>query len=103
MNTRLPSPEKPWQENYAIMLKPSSDDGNGDAERKMVGVIGIPRLSHDEMAAEVGYGIMVSEWGKGYASEALSRFTEYYFDSKSKSFSLSRNHGCPVLIAIRMA
>jgi RimJ/RimL family protein N-acetyltransferase len=48
----------------------------------MVGVIGIPRLSHDGSAAEVGYGICVEEWGRGYATEAFVLFRQHYFNSQ---------------------
>jgi RimJ/RimL family protein N-acetyltransferase len=78
MLARLPSPSAPFIENYAIMLKPESEESVG----KMVGVIGIPRLSHDESAAEVGYGICVEEWGRGYATEAFILFRQHYFNSQ---------------------
>ncbi|KAE9379965.1 acyl-CoA N-acyltransferase [Stipitochalara longipes BDJ] len=83
---RFPSAEKPFIENYAIILKNSNGNGNEAGEEskesEMIGVIGIPRLSHDGLAGEVGYGIMPSFWGKGYASEALGLFVRYYFNSK---------------------
>jgi len=56
----------------------------------MIGTIGIPRLSHDGVAAEVGYGITPEFWGQGYASEALIMFVKLYFSSKSELLILSR-------------
>lgn len=78
MESRLPSPTEPFKENYAIMLLSTEPS-------QLVGVIGIPRLSHDGLAAEVGYLILPAAWGKGIASEALSLFTQYYFDSSRES------------------
>lgn len=71
-------------ENYAIILKDESSGKEGVESGVMIGVIGIPRLSHDEMAAEVGYGITPGFWGKGYASEALRLFVQHYFNSESE-------------------
>jgi hypothetical protein len=85
MLARLPSAENPFMENYAIVLK-SVTEGMEKGERGgMIGVIGIPRLSHDGLAAEVGYAITPDFWGRGYASEALILFVKHYFNSESKS------------------
>jgi hypothetical protein len=71
-------------ENYAIVLK-SVAEGMEEGERGgMIGVIGIPRLSHDGLAAEVGYAIVPDFWGRGYASEALILFVRHYFNSERK-------------------
>lgn len=84
---RFPSAEKPFIENYAIILKDDNGNsdvvGDGETRGKMIGSIGIPRLSHDGVASEVGYGITPEFWGKGYASEALVMFVRLYFNSKS--------------------
>lgn len=48
----------------------------------MIGSIGIPRLSHDGQAAEVGYGIHPDHWGSGYATEALELFVSHYWTSE---------------------
>jgi ribosomal-protein-alanine N-acetyltransferase len=85
MLNRLPSPSKPFIENYAIILKPGEGISGGGKRGDMIGVIGIPRLSHDGLASEVGYGITPAFWGKGYASEALNLFVRHYFNSKSTS------------------
>jgi RimJ/RimL family protein N-acetyltransferase len=83
---RFPSAEKPFIENYAIILKVENSKEIAGEGGEMIGVIGIPRLSHDGLAAEVGYGLIPEFWGKGYASEALNVFAKYYFNSKSKFF-----------------
>ncbi|KAN0119356.1 Acetyltransferase (GNAT) domain containing protein [Hyaloscypha variabilis] len=79
---RFPSAEKPFIENYAIILKAKNRKETAGEGGEMIGVIGIPRLSHDGLAAEVGYGLIPEFWGKGYASEALNIFAKYYFNSK---------------------
>jgi RimJ/RimL family protein N-acetyltransferase len=91
MLSRLPGPGKEFMENYAIMLKTPPhhsmekgirEEGKEEEEEKMIGVIGIPRLSPDGLSAEVGYAILPEYWGMGYASEALILFTSYYFNSE---------------------
>jgi RimJ/RimL family protein N-acetyltransferase len=74
-------------ENYGIMLKNSTsigEEGNGNTGEKMIGILGIPRLSPSELAAEVGYALLPEYWGMGYASEALTLFRTYYFNSTRK-------------------
>jgi RimJ/RimL family protein N-acetyltransferase len=83
---RFPSAEKPFIENYAIILKVENSKETAGEGGEMIGVIGIPRLSHDGLAAEVGYGLIPEFWGKGYALEALKMFAKYYFNSRSKFF-----------------
>ncbi|PMD60925.1 uncharacterized protein K444DRAFT_612207 [Hyaloscypha bicolor E] len=93
MLTRLPSAENPFMENYAIILKSVAEGMEAGECGGMIGVIGIPRLSHDGLAAEVGYAILPDFWGMGYASEALILFVRHYFNSESKSlliFPISR-------------
>ncbi len=77
-------------ENYAILLKNTPEEegletktspANERVKLRMIGSIGIPRLNGDGKSAEVGYGILPSYWGKGYATEALSLFTAYYWNS----------------------
>jgi RimJ/RimL family protein N-acetyltransferase len=96
MLTRLPSAENPFMENYAIISKSVAEGVEGE-RGGMIGVIGIPRLSHDGLAAEVGYAISPDFWGRGYASEALILFVRHYFNSESKSlltFPISRLSAC---------
>jgi predicted acetyltransferase len=85
MLTRLPSAEKPFMENYAIVLKSVAEGMEAGEQGGMIGVIGIPRLSYDGSAAEVGYAISPDFWGRGYASEALILFVQHYFNSERKS------------------
>ena len=71
-------------ENYAILLK-GTDTGEGrEGKLKMIGTIGIARLSADEEYAEVGYGILEKFWGVGYATETLRLFVDHYFNSERK-------------------
>lgn len=67
-------------ENYAIILKNSTSE-EGNSGEKMIGILGIPRLSPSGAAAEVGYALLPEYWGMGYASEALILFRTYYFNS----------------------
>jgi hypothetical protein len=85
MLARLPSAENPFMENYAIVLKSVSEGMEKGERGGMIGVIGIPRLSHDGLAAEVGYAITPDFRGRGYASEALILFVRHYFNSERKS------------------
>lgn len=71
----LPSPEHPYKEMFAIILR-GSEDSNGKPQ--MVGAIGIPRISED--GVEVGYGVNARDVGKGYAPEALRLFVHYYWN-----------------------
>jgi RimJ/RimL family protein N-acetyltransferase len=80
--SRQPSDEKPWMEMYMIVLRPSSTE-----PAQQIGAMGILRVSEDGKAAEVGYGILATHRGKGYAPEALKLLVNYYWNSKSKSCS----------------
>jgi RimJ/RimL family protein N-acetyltransferase len=78
-------------ENYGIMLKHSTstsasigEEANEEKE-KMIGILGVPRLSPDGAAAEVGYAILPEYWGRGFASEALVLFQRWYFESERRS------------------
>ena len=53
--------------------------GTIDCEGRAVGDLAI-HLSDDEKVAEVGYMLARSEWGNGYASEAVDRVVDYLFD-----------------------
>jgi RimJ/RimL family protein N-acetyltransferase len=77
--SRLPSDEKPFMENMAIMLRPTSPD----TKPELIGLLGIVRISSGGKAAEVGYGILPEHWGHGYAPEALKLFVDYYWTSES--------------------
>ena len=68
-----PTPEKPWNERWAIMLK----DENKDAKLRMIGVVGLVR------EPEIGYKLHPDFWGKGYMSEALDMFIKMWFGMES--------------------
>ncbi|KAE9366327.1 hypothetical protein N431DRAFT_352635, partial [Stipitochalara longipes BDJ] len=72
------TPEKPWIDNYAILLRSADDEGE---KTRMVGTVGVVRLPGAEFvdAAEIAYGIHSEFWGKGYASEALGMFVALYW------------------------
>ncbi|PMD32166.1 acyl-CoA N-acyltransferase [Hyaloscypha variabilis F] len=72
------SPEKPWLDNHAILLRSSGNEGE---ESRMIGTVGVVRLPGDAFfdSAEIAYGIHSDFWGKGYASEALGMFVGLYW------------------------
>jgi RimJ/RimL family protein N-acetyltransferase len=73
-------------ENYAILLRPTEAE-----TATMIGSIGIPRLSRNGCAAEVGYGIHPDYWGSEYATEALELFVSHYWNSDSEVLSSISN------------
>jgi RimJ/RimL family protein N-acetyltransferase len=81
------SPEKPWIDNYAILLRTS---GRLEGEKpKMIGTVGAVRLPQAfEDAVEIAYGIYSDFWGNGYASEALGMFVELYWAAGRKILAL---------------
>ncbi|PVH76269.1 acyl-CoA N-acyltransferase [Cadophora sp. DSE1049] len=86
----FPTPEKPWNQRWAIMLKPSpssetksviedgsDSDSHAKAEKpKMIGIVGTPRKS------ELAYKINPEYWGKGYMSETLTMFLRMFWESE---------------------
>lgn len=80
----LPTPEQPWNQRWAIMLKPSTKsiiaDGSNShlkAEKpKMIGIVGTPRKG------ELAYKINPDYWGKGYMSETLTIFLKMFWESE---------------------
>ena len=75
MASRVPTPEKPWIENYAILLKSSISELSG--KPKVIGAVGVPR--DGPAGAEIGYGLHPDYWGMGYMSEALQLFIGVYW------------------------
>ena len=81
----IPSVEKPWVENYAILLRPF-DNSSDSAKPRMIGTVGATRVtsvSSDEYAIEIAYGLHSDYWGKGYMSEALGMFIKLYWADHS--------------------
>lgn len=46
---------------------------------KLIGTVTLPSIDKDYKVAEIGYGIIDSYWGNGYASEAIKAIMEYGF------------------------
>ena len=82
MLSRMPSPEKPWIEIYAILLR-SSQSPEAQGKPRMIGTVGAPRVSEELDAAEIGYGLHPDFWGFGYMPEALSLFIGLYWSPES--------------------
>ena len=76
---RLPSPDKPWMEQYAILLRTSTPNKAGT----LIGLLCIPRVSSDGEIPELGYGLHSDYWGHGYASEAIALFISFYWAEDS--------------------
>ncbi|KAJ5053994.1 uncharacterized protein L3040_000282 [Drepanopeziza brunnea f. sp. 'multigermtubi'] len=70
---RMPTPEKPWNRLWAIMLKNGREEGDGSAKAVHIGNIEMPR------EAEVGYRIHPDYWRRGYMSEALAMFIAFWW------------------------
>lgn len=81
MEERTPNPEKPWIENYAILLRPTSPSLVDD-KPKLIGAIGMIRFEAGH-GAEVGYGLHPGYQKKGYATEAMKLFLGLYWSKES--------------------
>jgi len=91
MLSRMPTPEKPWIEVYAILLKSSITSTPGGKPR-VIGTCGTPR--NEPLGAELGYGLHPDFWGEGYMSEALRLFINLYWGPGSTAdykFNLGNN------------
>ncbi|KAB8295085.1 hypothetical protein EYC80_007024 [Monilinia laxa] len=77
MAERTPNPEKPWIENYAILLRPLSLAPVNE-KPKLIGALGMIRFEAGH-GAEVGYGLHPFYHGKGYATEAMKLFLGLYW------------------------
>jgi ribosomal-protein-alanine N-acetyltransferase len=78
MQESLPTPEKPWNQRWAILLRPLPGSQEEDAKRRMIGIIGIVREQ------EIGYKVHPDFWGKGYMTEALRMFIGMYWKMAGK-------------------
>jgi RimJ/RimL family protein N-acetyltransferase len=56
---------------FAIMLK---------ADGQLVGTIGLRDIDQEHSQAEMGFWVAVDEWGKGYATEAVSALLRFGFE-----------------------
>jgi RimJ/RimL family protein N-acetyltransferase len=78
----LPTPEKPWNQRWAILLRPLPGSQESFKPR-MIGVIAIVREQ------EIGYKLHPDFWGKGYMTETLRMFIDMYWKMEGKkSFRL---------------
>lgn len=77
-----PTPDKPWNRTYAIMLRgPSLEEELDELSKpQMIGVVGTPR------EAEIAYRLHPDYWGKGYMSEAVSLFLQLFWTSQGRRF-----------------
>ncbi|KAM3075285.1 hypothetical protein ACMFMG_007273 [Clarireedia jacksonii] len=91
MLARLPHAEKPWIENYAVLLRPRVEKEELDValelkemtkKPKLIGVVGVIRFQ-EGTGAEVGYGVHPEYQGRGYATEALRLFGGLWWGRKS--------------------
>ncbi|KAJ5053995.1 uncharacterized protein L3040_000283 [Drepanopeziza brunnea f. sp. 'multigermtubi'] len=80
--SRQPPEEQAYVEMFAVMLPSSDIDAAGKAT--FVGSIGIIRLAEDGQSAEVAYGMLPRDWGRGYAPAALEFLVDYYWSSDRK-------------------
>ncbi len=67
-----PSPEKPWNKRWAILLKNQAAEA---AKPRLIGIMGIVREQ------EIGYKLHPDYWRKGYGSEALGMFVQLFFSA----------------------
>ncbi|KAF7933845.1 uncharacterized protein EAE98_003554 [Botrytis deweyae] len=80
MIERTPNPEKPWIENYAILLRPTTATP-ADQKPELIGAIGVIRFQAGH-GAEIGYGIHAGYHGKGFATEAMKLFVGLYWSKE---------------------
>lgn len=75
-----PTPEKPWNRRFAVLLRPDASLQSPDdtVKPKMIGVVGTPRES------EVAYKLHPDYWGKGYMPEALCMFIKLYWQFEGR-------------------
>jgi ribosomal-protein-alanine N-acetyltransferase len=80
MQDSLPTPEKPWNQRWAILLRPLPGSQEENSKPKMIGAIGIVREQ------EIGYKVHPDFWGKGYMTEALKMFINLYWKMEGMLF-----------------
>lgn len=95
MINQTADPSRPWVEDYAIFLKPSTP-GAKPAHVGMVGAIReIQNAEHLGVngAPEFGYMVNIQNQGKGLGTEAVKGFLDMYW-------GLERRKGVQALVAI---
>jgi ribosomal-protein-alanine N-acetyltransferase len=83
MQDSLPTPEKPWNQRWAILLRQLPGSRENSDKPRMIGIIGIVREQ------EIGYKVHPDFWGKGYMTEALKMFINLYWKMEGMLFFLS--------------
>lgn len=89
----MPSPEKPWNQRWAILLRPepkiedekvssSKSSREMDEKPRMIGVIGVVREQ------ELGYKLNPEFWGKGYMTEALGMMSKLFWEMEGMNLHL---------------
>ena len=81
----MPTAAEPWNERWAIVLRPTSEEIEKGAgarlprKPKMIGIVGTPRRG------ELAYKIHPSWWGQGYMSEAVEMFLKMWWGLNGSS------------------
>jgi hypothetical protein len=72
-----PTPEKPYNRKYAIMLRPDASNASSPPDQAdkavMIGVLGTPRPE------EIAYKLSPEYWGRGYMSEAVNMYLAFWW------------------------
>ncbi|KAF8864515.1 acyl-CoA N-acyltransferase [Acephala macrosclerotiorum] len=77
LRERQPTPENPWNQRWAILLKGSEKEVGNDGKAEMIGIIGIVREQ------EIGYKLHPDYWGKGYMTEALRTMLDMFWAAEA--------------------
>ena len=93
MQESVPTTENPWNQIWAILLRPLPGSQEKSKPR-MIGMIGILR-EH-----EIGYKLHSDFWGKGYMTEALRIFIDMYWEMEGRIFFSSQSAKKVALVGI---
>ncbi len=66
-----------WYKNYYLLNEDRIDWAALDTNNNLIGVFGVKRETTDSKEAEVSYILDPAQYGKGYASEAVSRLMQF--------------------------
>lgn len=75
---------KEFIERYKIELKDKEEITWGiilKETNKLIGICNFGNFNEEARRAETGYDIIQTEWGKGYATEAIAAIIDYGFNS----------------------